>query len=68
MRPSGGVTGAVRHGDGVAGLRERPGDRETDAAVAAGDEDGAWLAHAVEPSGLPLGSRSRGDIQWNACP
>ena len=38
---------------------ERPGDRQADAAVAAGDEDGAWLAHAVEPSGLPLGSRSR---------
>ena len=55
----GGVARAVRHDDVVAGLGEGPGDRQADAAVAAGDEDGAWLAHAVEPSGLPLGSRKR---------
>ncbi len=61
------VARAVGDRDVVAGLGEGPGDGQADAAVAAGDEDGAWLAHAVEPSGLPLGSRSRAtsrDIQW----
>ena len=48
----------MRDGDVVAALDEGPGDGQADAAVAAGDEDGAWLAHDVEPSRLPLGSRS----------
>ena len=40
-QPLGRLSGAVGDGDGVAGRGEFAGDREADAAIAAGDEDRA---------------------------
>ena len=45
---------AVGHGDPVAVRRERPRDRQADAAIAAGDQDGSSyfvLCHALDASG-----------------